>query len=157
MRDEIWLNNRLEIIWKLLIPEVERLNKVSIVFKGKWKTKFGDIRKLEDGSTRITVNGLFKHKDIPEHIIDTTIAHELIHYMHGFQSPHKQQFKYPHQGGIVDKELKKRGFGLLLRLEKEWVKTNWTKVILPLKENAYNSYNQGNNIQVSSPGFLLYN
>jgi len=124
MRDEYWLNNRLERIWGLLIPEVEKLNKVSIVFKGKWKTKFGDIRKLKDGSTQITVNSLFRHIDVPEHIIDTTIAHELIHYMHGFQSPHPQKFKYPHQGGIVDKELINRGFELLLVLEKRWVKNN---------------------------------
>ena len=77
--------------------------------------------------------------------------------MHGFQSPHKQQFKYPHQGGIVNKELTKRGFGLLLTLEKEWVKHNWVNVILPLKENAYTSYKQNNNKQVFSSGFLSYN
>ena len=67
--------------------------------------------------------------------------------MHGFQSPYEQKFRYPHQGGIVDKELKKRGFGLLLKLEKEWVKSNWISVVLPLKESAYTSYIQDNSRQ----------
>ena len=141
MRDQNWLENRLKTIWQLLIPEVEKLNKVSISFRGKWKTKFGHIKKLKDGSTHITINSLFKDMIVPNHIIDTTIAHELIHYMHGFQSPYKQQFKHPHKGGIVDKELKRRGFGMLLLLEKQWVKGNWVKTIIPLKRNAYISCN----------------
>ena len=50
------------------------------------------------------------HELIPEYVIDTTVAHELVHYMHGFFSPHQRLYKHPHKGGIVTKELKKRGF-----------------------------------------------
>jgi predicted metal-dependent hydrolase len=151
MRNDEWLEKRLEKIWQILIPDVERLNQVSICFRGKWKTKFGDIKKLKDGSTRVRVNGLFKHEEIPEYIIDTTIAHELIHYMHGFSSPHQKQFNHPHKGGVVNKELKKRGFGLMLNLEKKWVKENWEKIILPLKENAYISYSSDSSIRPFYP------
>ena len=139
MRDNFWLEKRAEEIWSLLIPEVKKLNPISIIFKGRWKNKFGHIKKLKNGSTEIAVNSLFRNEMVPDFVIDTTIAHELVHYMHGFQSPHPKLFRYPHQGGIVNKELNKRGFGFLARLEKDWVKTNWEKTIIDLKNrNIYN-------------------
>lgn len=142
MRDNFWLEKRAEEIWGLLIPEVKKLNTVSIIFKGKWKNKFGHIKKLKNGSTEIAVNSLFRNEIVPNFVIYTTIAHELIHYMHGFQSPHPKQFRYPHQGGIVNKELNRRGFGVLSILEKSWVKNNWEKTIIDLKNrNIYNLNN----------------
>ena len=125
MRNNIWLESKLEIIWQKLIPEIEKENKVNIDFGRFWKNKFGQISLQKDSSTKILINSYFRNEQIPEYIIDLTIAHELIHYMHGFQSPRQQQFKYPHQGNIVNKELKQRGFGILLELEKNWVKTTW--------------------------------
>jgi hypothetical protein len=125
MRNNIWLERRMDVIWSKLMPEVERKNNVVILFKGRWKNKFAHIKKLRDGSTEIVVNSLFRFPDVPDFILDTTIAHELIHYMHGFQSPYPQQFRYPHMGGIVEKEMKKRGFDFLLSLEKDWIKNRW--------------------------------
>ena len=46
MRSDIWLENRLSTIWKVVMPEVEKQNIVRIRFKGDWKTKFGHIKKL---------------------------------------------------------------------------------------------------------------
>ena len=83
---------------------------------------------LRNGSTEIAINSLFKYPDVPDFILETTIAHELIHYMHGFQSPHPQLFRHPHRGGIVDKEIKKRGYAFLFDLEKSWVKNNWFRL-----------------------------
>ena len=134
MRSDTWLNLRLERIWSVLMPDVKKLNQVNIKFKGNWKTKFGHIKKLKDGSTEIVVNNLFRNEQIPEFIIDTTIAHELVHYMHGYHSPLPKQFKHPHQGGIVDKELKNRGFSFLLKLEKDWIKNKWWTTYYLLKE-----------------------
>ncbi len=127
MRDNDWLRRRLDIIWFSSFKDIDRKNKINVLFKGKWKNKFGHIKKRED-KTEIVVNGLFKDLRVPEFIIDLTIAHELVHYMHGFQSPYERQFKYPHQGGIVKKELKKRGYGALLIDEKEWTKNNWLEL-----------------------------
>jgi len=124
MRDNYWLIQRLDQIWNLLFPEVERKNKVIIRFKGKWKNKFGHIQKKGD-SSEIVINGYFSDERIPEFIIDLTIAHELIHYMHGFNSPHKQMFKHPHKGGIVRKELLRRGFGHMIRRERDFIKREW--------------------------------
>ena len=124
MRSQLWLNQRLEQIWELLFPEVPKLNTVKIKFKGKFKNKFGHIES-ERKNTLIIINELFRHDLVPEFIIDLTIAHELIHYMHGFNSPLPKQFKYPHKGNIVERELLKRGFGHLIRKEKDFVKKEW--------------------------------
>ncbi|MDD5178401.1 MAG: hypothetical protein PHT54_03945 [Candidatus Nanoarchaeia archaeon] len=132
MRDNSFLAERLDQIWKLLFPELERKNNVLIRFKGNWRNKFGHIKLLKSKDTEIAINGFFKNEVIPEYIIDLTIAHELIHYMHGFNSPHEKKYRHPHQGNIVNKELVKRGFGEMLRKEKEFIKNDWPGMV---KEN----------------------
>lgn len=129
MRDDKWLEERLEQIWTLLFPELEKKNRVIVRFKGRWKNKFGHIKMLKNKNSEIVVNGFFKNEVVPEYIIDLTIAHELVHYMHGFNSPHPQQFAHPHQGGIVDKELRRRGFGENIMKEKVWMKETWPKIV----------------------------
>ena len=134
MRDKIWLDQRLQDISQMLFPELEKKNNVIIRFKGKWKNKFGHIKLLKNSDTEIAINSLFQHPLVPESIIDTTIAHELIHYMHGFNSPHKQQYKHPHAGGIVTREMKKRGFSHMLIKEKNFMKT-WFKLYERIKQD----------------------
>jgi len=126
-RDNEFLKNKLELIWERF-SDVERKNNINIRFKGKWKNKFGHIKKLKDGDSEIVINGYFRDQKIPEYIIDLTIAHELIHYSHGFNSPLPKLYKHPHKGGIVNKELKKRGFGDLVKLERQWIKNEWKNI-----------------------------
>lgn len=135
MRDDKWLAARLDNIWKLLFPEVEKKNNVVVRFKGKWKNKFGHIRRLKNMDSEIVVNGLFKNMEVPEYIIDVTLAHELVHYMHGFHSPHPKMFSHPHKGGIVNRELRKRGFGHLIKLEREFTKKTWLEMYDRLNGN----------------------
>lgn len=125
MRDDLWLNKRLSEIWALFFSDVVKKNNVKIRFLGRWKNKFGHIKKLIDGSSEIVINGLFKNERIPDYIVDLTIAHEIVHYMHGFNSPHPQRFKHPHQGGVVRKELISRGFKVPLKIEKRFLKQDW--------------------------------
>jgi len=127
MRDNSWLQIRLQQIWELLFPDTPQLNTVIIKFKGKSYRKFGHIKKIGK-DTEIAINSLFKSDIVPEYMIDLTIAHELIHYMHGFNSPLKKQYKYPHKGGIVTKELKNKGFIHLLKKEKIFIKKEWPKI-----------------------------
>lgn len=87
-RNEQWLNQKLEQIWQLIYPEVQKANHVKAVFRGRGRNKFGHIKKKGE-NTEIAVNSLFRHYIVPEYIIDTTLAHELTHYMHGFGSPLK--------------------------------------------------------------------
>ncbi len=136
MRDDDWLKNRLDRIWSLLFSDVERLNAVDISFKGEWKTKFGHIKKVGRKS-EIVVNGLFKESCVPEYIIDLTIAHELVHYSHGFNSPHKRKYKHPHAGGIVTRELNKRGFGHMAKLERFFVRRQWPALYTVLTKKPY--------------------
>ena len=74
------------------------------------------------------INGYFRNEKVPDYVIDTTIAHELVHYMHGFNSPLPKMYKHPHKGGIVNKELKKRGFGNMLNLERKWIRNEWKNI-----------------------------
>ena len=128
MRDDVWLKERLDAIWNLLFADVERKNTVNIRFKGKWKNKFGHIKRLRNKDSKIAINGIFKSEVVPEFIIDVTIAHELVHYLHGFNSPHPKMFSHPHQGGVVNKELRRRGFAQNLVFEKKWVKEVWPQI-----------------------------
>lgn len=136
MRDNFWLDSRLNAIWEMLFLDTPKANKVHIRFKGRSRNKFGHIKMMRDKSTEIVVNSLFRSSLVPEYIVDLTIAHELVHYMHGFHSPLPRQFSHPHKGGIVDKELKKRGFLEMIRLEKKWVKEQWPNVYLQLHPGA---------------------
>ena len=133
MRDESWLINRFYFVWQAYFPEVEKRNHVVTRWKGKWRNKFGHIKKLKDNNTEIVINSLFKDERIPEYVIDITLAHEIVHYMHGFNSPHEKQFKYPHQGNIVNRELKKRGLDSYLKMEKRFVKEKWPNIVKEFK------------------------
>ncbi len=129
MRDDKFLKEKLNYIWQLAFLDVERKNNISVRFKGKWKNKFGHIKKLKNGDSEIVVNGFFKNEVIPEYIIELTIAHELVHYSHGFNSPLPKLYSHPHKGGIVNKDLKKRGFTDSLKLERRWIKNEWRNII----------------------------
>lgn len=136
MRDDSWLESRFNSIWQLFFPDIEKKN-VSIRWKGRWKNKFGHIKKTNKG-TEIAINILFKDIRVPEDIVKLTIAHEMVHYMHGFHSHLPKQFKNPHKGGIVNKELIKRGFGYALKNEKEWFKNEWPIIFKELCRDKVN-------------------
>ena len=87
---------------------------------------------MKNGNSEIAVNGLFCNLKIPEYMIDVTIAHELVHYLHGFNSPYEKMYVHPHKGGVVEREMRKRGFGHLIRLEKEFSKRVWPGVYASL-------------------------
>ena len=124
MRDDEWLEQRFDQLWSLFFPDVEKKN-ISIRWKGKWKNKFGHITTNKDKKREIAINKLFKNLQVPEDVIKLTIAHEIVHYSHGFHSHLPRLHKHPHLGGIVEKDLKKRGFSYMLKKEKEWQKNEW--------------------------------
>ncbi len=128
MRDDEYLKNKLEYIWQAGFLDIEKKNQINIKFKGRWKNKFGHIKKLKNGNSEIVINGYFKNEVVPDYILDLTIAHELVHYSHGFNSPLQKLYKHPHKGGVVNRDLKKRGFGHLLKLERKWIKNEWRKI-----------------------------
>ncbi len=134
MRDKIWLMNRLEQIWGRYFLDSEKKNEIRIMFKGKSRNNFGNIRLTKDEATLIRINELFRNEKVPEWIIDLTIAHELVHYIHGFFSPHPRMYKHPHKGSVVKKELIKRGFDLGKYNESKWFKEFWLKNFEEIKK-----------------------
>ncbi|MGI6484068.1 MAG: hypothetical protein ACOX0R_00380 [Candidatus Dojkabacteria bacterium] len=150
MRDNKYLENILYDLWDNHFCDVPRKNLVVIKFGKYSKRQLGSIKLAnrytkikglmkkrreelevqdEKSVTVITVTRYFQNEIVPEFVIRATIAHELCHYTHGFQSPLEKQFDHPHQGNVIKKELAKRD---LLNQEKEadkWLKENWLKIV----------------------------
>jgi hypothetical protein len=146
MRTDQWLEDQLNQIWQSFFPDIHKVNNVVIKWGRAAKNQLGSITAkgprrlfrtpgrfpkhswwLPESISIITINRNFQNLSVPEEIISVTIAHELVHYSHGFSSPHPQLYKYPHLGGIVSKELKARGLGDQLKFQKKWLKEEWKK------------------------------
>lgn len=130
MRNNAYLRKKLDNLWQAHFPDVKKSNRVEIEFGRKAAKRLGSIRRChypgeKSFDTLIYINGHFKDQQIPEYVIDATICHELAHYAHGFSSPLPKLSPFPHRGGVVDRELEKRGLGRLLRLETGWLQKNW--------------------------------
>ncbi len=148
MRDDDWLQEQLYDIWESYFADVPRLNIVLIKFSKKSKRQLGAISWLgnktkkiekmlevegpadESRVSLITITSFFKDPLIPDYVVLGTIAHELCHYSHGFSSPLNQIFEHPHKGGVIRKEMQKRGLLDLYKTSKKWLKTNWRNYLI---------------------------
>jgi len=146
-RDNIWLEKILYEIWEEYFNDVPRKNLVVIKFGKNSIRQLGCIRIANEKSrgiknklkelnyqdeksiSVITITKLFQKTIVPEYVVKATIAHELCHYTHGFNSPLKQIYNHPHKGGIVSKEMKKRSLDKLNRQSKKWMRMHWREVI----------------------------
>lgn len=123
MRDNIWLLSRLDFIWSKYFSDVPQSNRVFVKFGRFARLRLGSIKyDKKSGHSSITITGMFKNKQIPTEVIDHTIAHELVHYAHGFSSPHRKLHRYPHEGGVVKREMESRGMGPLLKAYQQWIR-----------------------------------
>jgi hypothetical protein len=130
MRDDKWLFAKLDEVWDTYFPDVPQDNDVKIVWGRRARNRLGsikngDCRQRTHPETIITINSLFKDPKIPEDVVVGTIAHELAHYAHGFNSPLERKYQTPHAGGIVTRELKSRGLEKVFKHQKKWLKENW--------------------------------
>lgn len=138
-RDHHWLADLLADLWYRHFPDVPQVNDVRIKFGQRAANRLGSIKlgrketKQIDGTLQkrsiITVTGHFADPAIPEEVVRAVIAHELVHYAHGFSSPHPKLHRHPHQGGVVDRELVKRGLGDLLKVHEVWLKKEWPQYL----------------------------
>ncbi len=93
---------------------------------GSWKTRLGVIKLSEcQRHTLIGINSLLRLPAVPPLIVEVTIAHELVHYAHGFGSPLPRKYRYPHRGGVVERELRRRGLGEKLAEYSRWLEEHW--------------------------------
>lgn len=122
-RDNNWLLSRLDLIWSKYFPDMAQTNPIQIKFGRYSKYRLGSI-KLSSKTKRshITITGMFKDDKIPVEVVDHTLAHELVHYAHGLSSKRTRLHKYPHAGGVVNKEMKERSMGHLNKAYRSWVK-----------------------------------
>lgn len=123
MRDTLWLENRLHYIWSTYFADVPEKNRVIIRYGRRAKYQFGVISySRESNLSVIKINRMFSSETVPVEVVDHTIAHELAHYAHGFSSSHDRAYHHPHQGGVVDQELARRGLSSTTSVYKAWLK-----------------------------------
>jgi hypothetical protein len=116
----------LDYLWQSYFSDVPRVNTVEIAYGQSWKRRLGLIRlSLDTTRTFIGVNALLRLSEVPESVLLTTIAHEMVHYAHGFGSPLPRLFEHPHAGNVVERELSRRGLGHLAQQCDEWIDTEW--------------------------------
>ncbi len=122
-RDNNWLLSRLDLVWSKHFPDINQTNPLFIRFGRFSKYRLGSIKlHKKTNNSYITITGMFQNKAIPSEVVDHTIAHELVHYAHGFSSKRARLHKYPHAGGVVKKEMEARGMGYLNKAYGLWVK-----------------------------------
>ena len=149
MRNNQWLKNQLNLLLKKYFGDVIVSNPIEIKFGREAKYRFGSIRLIRPRRSRIvyrlpildrnnrnkpsksiiTITSMFAKESVPVNVVHYTICHELCHFAHGFSSTNKRLFKFPHHGGIVNKELAQRGAQDLSAAFKQWLK-NYRQQIL---------------------------
>lgn len=122
-RDDIWLLSRLDHLWSSFFSDVSQDNPIFIKFGRYSKFRLGSIKfDRSNKKSYITITSMFKDSAVPVEVVDHTIAHELCHYTHGFSSPKRQLHKYPHSGGVIQRELEERNLHHLSRAYRSWIK-----------------------------------
>ncbi len=120
------LNIYLDHIWQQYFPDIPCVNEVQIAYCHPWKSRLGLIRlSLDNATSFIGVNALLQHRQVPECVLITTIAHELTHYAHGFGSPLPRLYKHPHANNVVNRELEQRGIGEYVHQSDAWIDKQW--------------------------------
>ncbi|GCF06522.1 hypothetical protein [Dictyobacter arantiisoli] len=124
--DRYNLTGYLQWIWQVYFTDSFFVNEVTIDYCYPWKARLGLIRlSVDNTETFIGINTLLQSFQVPEYVIITTIAHELVHYIHGFGSPLPRLYQHPHANRVVDRELEKRELGEYLRCCNEWIDKYW--------------------------------
>ncbi|MHB1417455.1 MAG: hypothetical protein ACYC1C_19590 [Chloroflexota bacterium] len=125
-RDNDWLGEHLEYVWERHFPDVPRINPVDIAFAKRWKARLGVIALCEESqTTSIRLNALLSHPIVPDYVTTVTVAHEMVHYAHGFGSPLPRLYEHPHKGNIVEREIQARGLRQEYRHYLDWIDENW--------------------------------
>ena len=139
-------------VWEEYFNDVPRKNFVLTKFGRYSKRQLGCIKyasnstkvktllkKYEDDIISQDINSVslilltryFMDEFIPEFLLVSTLSHEICHYTHGFHSPLERRYKYPHKGGVVEKEMRSRGLGEILDKSESWLKDNWANIVYP--------------------------
>jgi hypothetical protein len=124
LRDDAWLADRVALLRTMHFSDVPQGYPIHTRFGSRARNRFGSIA-ARNGQTIILINRLFANPYVPAFVVDGTLAHELAHYAHGFGSGLPRLYRDAHRGGVVDKELEKRGLGEVNSRAEQWRKTYW--------------------------------
>lgn len=150
MRNNTYLQNLMYEVWEEYFNDIPRKNFVITKF-GKYAkrqlgclkyatentkikgllNKYGEDIALQDVNSIsvILLTRYFMDESVPEFLLVSTLSHEISHYAHGFHSPLPRKYRYPHRGGVVEKEMQNRGLEDILDKSEVWLKENWLDVI----------------------------
>lgn len=123
-RDDSWLLDRIHLLREMHFTDVPQGYPIVARFGIRARYRYGSITG-RNGQSIILANQLFADPYVPTYVVDATLAHELAHYAHGFGSGLPRLYPDPHRGGVVDKELEKRGLGELTLKAEQWRKACW--------------------------------
>src|SRR3990167_8680602 len=131
MRNNKWLKNIAQNIWHQYFSDISPINDLRVKFGRRAKWQLGCIRqaRTKNSPSIVTINGYFKDKIVPQYIIESILAHEFVHYLSGFSSSRPRLFRYPHRGGIIKFEMKRRGLEEIEKKQKNWIDKNWKNII----------------------------
>lgn len=124
IRDDAWLLDRTLLLREMHFADVAQGYPIVARFGIRARYRYGSIAARE-GKSLILVNQLFAEPFVPTFVVDATLGHELAHYAHGFGSGLPRLYNDPHRGGVVDKELEKRGLGEISAKAEQWRATCW--------------------------------
>jgi hypothetical protein len=124
IRDNDWLAERVSLLQQVHFADVPRGYPITARFGIRARNRFGSIG-AQARQTIILVNRLFADPFVPTFVVDGTLAHELAHYAHGYGSGLPLLHRDPHRGGVVDKELVRRGLGEINEKAEQWRKLHW--------------------------------
>jgi hypothetical protein len=124
LRDDDWLAERVSLLRQVHFADVPQGYPITTRFGIRARNRFGSIG-AQGRQTIILVNRLFADAFVPTFVVDGTLAHELAHYAHGYGSGLPLLHRDPHRGGVVDKELERRGLGDLNCRAEQWRKLKW--------------------------------
>jgi hypothetical protein len=134
-RTNAWLEQQLEVIWQRHFSDIERVTPIKIQFGRRAYRRLGSIvlRPAFASTSRqysqIIISGILADPAMPEFIAQQVIAHELVHYIHGFGSHLPRHLDHPHQGGVIVREFKRRGLWELFRVYQAWMKIHWIQYL----------------------------
>jgi hypothetical protein len=123
-RNDRWLTERIQLLRENHFADMPQGYPIVTGFSTRAKYRLGCIC-ARDGRALIQVNRLYADPFVPVYVVDGTLAHELAHYAHGFGSGLPRVYEHAHRGGVVDKELERRGLGPLYIRAEQWRKTHW--------------------------------
>lgn len=131
MRNNKWLKSIAQEIWFKYFHDVSATNDLRVKFGKRARWQLGCIRqgRHKNSPSVVTINGYFKNLVVPQYVIESILAHEFVHYLTGFSSSRPKLFRYPHRGGIIKLEMKRRGLTHLEKKQSKWIDKNWREII----------------------------